>query len=101
MKGRTTVVIAHRLSTIRDANIIAVFQQGVVAELGTHDELMAKAGLYHELVKLQGGGQFTEGKKSKKQEKMRQTVDKSEEKVQQATADADDEKDLYTVGFGR
>jgi ABC-type multidrug transport system fused ATPase/permease subunit len=56
MKGRTTIVIAHRLSTIRDANVIAVINHGHISELGTHDELMAKGGLYHELVKLQGGG---------------------------------------------
>ena len=48
--GRTTIVIAHRLSTIRTADVIVGLQDGVVAEQGTHDELMATKGLYHELV---------------------------------------------------
>jgi ABC-type multidrug transport system fused ATPase/permease subunit len=46
MKGRTVVTIAHRLATIRDANKIIVINGGVVAESGTHDELMALNGIY-------------------------------------------------------
>jgi ATP-binding cassette subfamily B (MDR/TAP) protein 1 len=53
MKGRTTIVIAHRLSTIRDANVIAVIKEGQVAELGNHEELIARNGLYAELVAAQ------------------------------------------------
>ena len=49
-RGCTTVVIAHRLSTIRDADLILVLDQGTVVESGTHDELMANAGLYRTLV---------------------------------------------------
>ena len=48
--GRTTLVIAHRLSTIRTADVIVGLRDGVVTEQGTHDELMAKQGLYYELV---------------------------------------------------
>jgi ABC-type multidrug transport system fused ATPase/permease subunit len=46
MKGRTVITIAHRLSTIRDANKIIVIDGGVVAESGTHNELMTKNGIY-------------------------------------------------------
>ncbi len=53
MVGRTTIVIAHRLSTIRRANHIVVIQRGVVEEEGTHDELMAKNGLYARAFSLQ------------------------------------------------
>lgn len=51
--GRTTIVIAHRLSTIKTADSIAGFKDGVVAERGTHDQLMQKGGVYANLVKLQ------------------------------------------------
>ena len=54
MKGRTSIVIAHRLSTIRDADRILVLDKGVVAESGTHEELIANAkGLYSSLSRLQ------------------------------------------------
>ncbi len=49
MVGRTSFVIAHRLSTIQNADQILVINHGVIAERGTHEELMAKGGLYHEL----------------------------------------------------
>jgi len=45
-QGRTTFIIAHRLSTVRDANIIIVMDKGYVAEMGTHDELIEKQGIY-------------------------------------------------------
>jgi ATP-binding cassette, subfamily B, bacterial len=49
-EGRTTIVIAHRLSTVRDADQIAVLDRGVVAERGTHEELVAAGGRYADLV---------------------------------------------------
>ncbi len=49
MRGRTSFVIAHRLSTIRDADVILVMNQGRIIEQGSHDQLMAKGGFYHEL----------------------------------------------------
>jgi ABC-type multidrug transport system fused ATPase/permease subunit len=57
MKGRTVITIAHRLSTIRDANKIIVLKDGVVAEQGNHEELMAIGGLYAELYRIQFGQQ--------------------------------------------
>jgi len=51
--GRTTIVVAHRLSTIRRADKICVISEGNVAETGTHEELMAKNGIYAGLYRLQ------------------------------------------------
>jgi ABC-type multidrug transport system fused ATPase/permease subunit len=53
MKGRTAIVIAHRLSTIRDADRIIVIKDGVVAEEGTHDELLSRGGIYADLHRIQ------------------------------------------------
>ncbi len=53
MRGRTSFVIAHRLSTIRNADLILVVRDGNIVEQGTHDELMAKGGVYAELYNSQ------------------------------------------------
>jgi subfamily B ATP-binding cassette protein MsbA len=53
MKGRTVITIAHRLSTIRDSDKILVLKEGVVAEQGTHDELMKLGGVYADLYHVQ------------------------------------------------
>jgi ABC-type multidrug transport system fused ATPase/permease subunit len=53
MAGRTSFVIAHRLSTIKKANQILVLLHGEVIERGTHDELLAKEGLYARLARIQ------------------------------------------------
>jgi ABC-type multidrug transport system fused ATPase/permease subunit len=54
MAGKTVITIAHRLSTIRDADKIVVLKNGVVAEEGTHSELISKGKIYKELYQLQG-----------------------------------------------
>ncbi len=54
-KDRTTLVIAHRLSTVRHADRIHVLENGLVAEAGTHDELVAAGGLYAALWRVQTG----------------------------------------------
>ena len=53
LKGRTSVVIAHRLSTIHHADKIIVIDEGRIAEQGTHDELIARGGIYAKLIEMQ------------------------------------------------
>jgi subfamily B ATP-binding cassette protein MsbA len=53
MEGRTTIVVAHRLSTIEAADRVAVLDQGKLVELGTHQELLARSGLFARLHALQ------------------------------------------------
>jgi ATP-binding cassette subfamily B multidrug efflux pump len=53
MRGRTTVAIAHRLSTIQDMDQILVLHKGVLRESGTHQELLARRGIYFKLYQLQ------------------------------------------------
>lgn len=52
-QGRTTIIIAHRLSTVRNADLIAAFEDGVITEQGSHNELMKKQGVYFKLVNMQ------------------------------------------------
>jgi len=54
-QGRTTIAIAHRLSTIQDADLILVLHRGEIVERGTHDELIARKGLYYKMYLLQQG----------------------------------------------
>ena len=53
MQGRTTLAIAHRLSTIQDMDSILVLHKGELREQGTHQQLLARRGIYHRLYELQ------------------------------------------------
>lgn len=59
MKGRTSFIIAHRLSTIRDADVIIVLKDGVIAEAGNHETLIKKCGEYSKLYNKQSAGLVT------------------------------------------
>lgn len=52
-EGRTSLLVAHRLNTVRDADRIVVLEKGVLAEQGTHDELVAQGNIYHDLFEKQ------------------------------------------------
>ena len=51
--GKTTILIAHRISTIQNADIIMVLEDGTAAEIGNHDSLMAKHGIYYDMFEKQ------------------------------------------------
>ncbi len=53
MQGRTTFVIAHRLSTVRQADLILILQDGAIVEQGTHQDLMARRGIYQDIYEIQ------------------------------------------------
>ena len=53
MKGRTTIAVAHRLSTIQNADKIILIHRGRIREMGNHQELLSKRGLYYNLYRLQ------------------------------------------------
>jgi ATP-binding cassette subfamily C protein len=59
--GKTAIFISHRLASVKFCDTIAVFKDGGIVEHGTHDELMKKQGLYHELFTMQA--QFYSGEK--------------------------------------
>ncbi|CAI2352724.1 unnamed protein product [Caenorhabditis sp. 36 PRJEB53466] len=70
-RGRTTIVIAHRLSTVRNADKIICMKAGKVVEVGTHESLIEKKGLYHELVHAQVFADVDEQPKVRKEAERR------------------------------
>ena len=58
IENRTTIAVAHRLSTIQHANKIIVLSKGVIKEMGNHQELLAREGMYYDLYRLQYKGSF-------------------------------------------
>ncbi|XP_055511581.1 ATP-binding cassette, sub-family B (MDR/TAP), member 4 [Leucoraja erinacea] len=114
-QGRTTIVIAHRLSTVQNADVIAGLEDGVIAELGTHEQLMETKGIYYNLVTTQtfkrenedqeGTDDKTEAKSTKKilpGQPKQGSVKKAKivEEKTDASEDAQDE-DLPNVSFLR
>ncbi|XP_061716260.1 ATP-dependent translocase ABCB1-like isoform X2 [Cydia pomonella] len=93
-EGRTTVIVAHRLSTVRNANLICVMKDGVIAEEGTHAELVAKKGLYYDMVKLQEPDLIDAGSRHK-------DISISEHNIPDSTPaiSQEDEKEVKRVAF--
>jgi ATP-binding cassette subfamily B protein len=60
MEGRTSIIIAHRLSTVMSADKIVVLDKGKIVQIGTHNELIRKSGMYKQLWNLQKGGYLGE-----------------------------------------
>ena len=78
-EGKTTIVIAHRLSTIYTANHIAVINKGQIAELGSHNELMKKRGIYHRMNQLQLKDEYEERQRKVSQQSQAQSIPEEEE----------------------
>ena len=53
MRSRTTIIVSHRVSTVRNADQILVLDDGTIVERGTHDQLVARNGVYAELYRKQ------------------------------------------------
>jgi subfamily B ATP-binding cassette protein MsbA len=83
MRGRTVLMIAHRLSTIIEADLICVMDKGQIAEMGSHDELMASGGLYARLNSAQFGIVLNEtgGKAGKKPSKRKTRSSRNSRRV--------------------
>jgi len=88
MEGRTTFVIAHRLSTVRRADMILVMEDGRIVERGTHEELLARRGLYKEIYNLQliDHAEFSEEAESMEEENILPLKDREDVEVNDETS---------------
>lgn len=111
-RGRTTLVVSHRLSTITNADKIVYIDKGVVEEQGTHEELMAKKGLYYNLVIASGSQRKEEdeieaikefGQVGPKTESTDDDVYSDDESDSSKSAEAiiDDKEEVYPVSVFR
>ncbi|XP_056375087.1 ATP-dependent translocase ABCB1-like isoform X3 [Hyla sarda] len=95
-EGRTTIIVAHRLSTIKSVDTIAGFDNGVIAERGSHEELMKKEGIYHKLVTMQ----TVNAKDDNEEQEKRENIDTSTKLVRRQSSrksiknSAEQDKDL-------
>lgn len=106
--GRTTIIVAHRLSTIRNADLIYALDKGQVAEVGSHEELMKREGIYYNLVMRQqdsadGNNNVKKRRELKKQlsitkEKYDHTHGKSESEIKKEAAEKDKKDKAEKVG---
>lgn len=99
-KAQTTIVIAHRLSTIRNADKIAVVSDGVIAELGTHDELIALGGVYKDLVALQLTATNDEDKEEGEQEEQEKGEGRGRSQSKVTRVHTHDLTTMYACGVG-
>eukprot|EP00727_Mastigamoeba_balamuthi_P006102 m51a1_g2110 putative multidrug resistance protein 1 (1352) ;mRNA; f:1624717-1629060 len=99
-RGHTCIVVAHRLSTVRNADLIVALKEGRVEEMGTHTELMAKEGLYWNLVKKQQVDDTGDKDKEKEKEETESNTTKAKEEEMKLVAhkeESEEQKEGVTV----
>eukprot|EP00164_Ancoracysta_twista_P001384 GFYU01001804.1.p1 GENE.GFYU01001804.1~~GFYU01001804.1.p1 ORF type:complete len:1235 (+),score=430.50 GFYU01001804.1:168-3872(+) len=107
MQGRTTIIVAHRLSTIKNADNILVFKQGTIVEEGNHKDLVAKNGVYADLVQRQMAGTSDDDEqevfdlRKRSSSHTRGHGDSNADEATSSDADKKEEKELYAVPLSR
>ncbi|EPB70509.1 ABC transporter, ATP-binding protein [Ancylostoma ceylanicum] len=100
-KGRTTITIAHRLSTIQNVGRIFVLEQGKVVEVGSHSELMDRAGIYSKLVKAQQFDEVVRSDKAlEKSSDLAAEVGRDRTSVMSKKSRVGSRPSLYNLGIG-